>query len=159
MRTAIGTQPGQGALLSGRAEAEPPPWEEERAEPRGTVEAPSIEDLVPSASAPEEPIVQAPPTARPAPGRSRRLPTLLPDPSPDGVRSRFDPDAGVVYYNDRHPDYLVLKADERALLDYLSTLVAKEYIVYNNPRAGPDELGEEMVRMLVRLRRHLPRKA
>jgi len=52
-----------------------------------------------------------------------------------------------------------VKTDEQALLDYLSTLVAKEYIVYNNPRAGPDELAEEMVRMLVRVRRHLPRKA
>jgi hypothetical protein len=26
-----------------------------------------------------------------------RSPTLLPDPNPDGVRSRFDPDAGIVY--------------------------------------------------------------
>ena len=63
------------------------------------------------------------------------------------------------FYNDQHPDYLLVKSDERALLDYLSTLVAKEYVVYNNPRAAVDELGEEMVRMLVRVRRHLPRKA
>ena len=63
-----------------------------------------------------------------------------------------------MYYNDRHPDYLLLKSDERALLDYLATLVAKEYVVYNNPRADTDELAEEMVRMLVRVRRHLPRK-
>ncbi len=52
----------------------------------------------------------------------------------------------------------LLKADEQALRDYLSTLVAKEYVVYNNPRTGSDELAEEMVRMLVRVRRHLPRK-
>jgi hypothetical protein len=63
-----------------------------------------------------------------------------------------------VYYNDAHPDYLMVKADEHALLDYLSTLVAKEYVVFNNPRAAPGELAEEMVRMLVRVRRHLPRK-
>ena len=46
---------------------------------------------------------------------------------------------------------------EAALLDYLSTLVAKEYVVFNNPRAAPTELAEEMVRMLVRFRRHLRR--
>ncbi len=45
------------------------------------------------------------------------------------------------------------------LLDCLATLVAKEYVVYNNPRASSNELGEEMVRMLVRVRRHLPRRA
>jgi hypothetical protein len=36
--------------------------------------------------------------------------------------------------------------------------VAKEYVVYNNPRSSPEDLGEEMVRMLVRVRRHLPRR-
>ena len=55
-------------------------------------------------------------------------------------------------------DYLLLKADEQALLDYLATLTAKEYVVYNNPRAASPDLAEEMVRMLVRVRRHLPRK-
>jgi hypothetical protein len=54
--------------------------------------------------------------------------------------------------------YLLLKNDEPALLDYLATLVAKEYVVYNNPRAAVGDLGEEMVRMLVRVRRHLPGK-
>ncbi|MDZ7732697.1 MAG: hypothetical protein U5R31_05875 [Acidimicrobiia bacterium] len=61
-------------------------------------------------------------------------------------------------YNDRHSDYLLVKDDERALLDYLATLVAKEYVVYNNPMATPPELAEEMVRMLVRVRRHLGRR-
>ena len=61
-------------------------------------------------------------------------------------------------YNERHADYLMVKDDEPALLDYLATLVAKEYVVYNNPRALPEELGEEIVRMLVRVRRHLPRR-
>ena len=49
-------------------------------------------------------------------------------------------------YNDRHADYLLVKDDEAVLLDYLATLVAKEYVVYNNPAApaghgrgdGPD---------------------
>jgi hypothetical protein len=51
-----------------------------------------------------------------------------------------------------------LKSDEQALLDYLATLVAKEYVVYNNPRAAPGDLAEEMVRMLIRVRRHLPKR-
>ena len=91
-------------------------------------------------------------------GRSRNLPSLAPDPEPGPERSRFDPDAGVVLYNEAHPDFLVAKGDEGALLDYLLTLVAKEYVVYNNPRAGAAELGEEMVRMMVRVRRHQPRR-
>ncbi|MEO8292759.1 MAG: ATP-binding protein [Actinomycetota bacterium] len=159
MRTAIGTQPGQGAMLDELVHGESDLREErtEPAEPRP--EVPSIDELVPPAAAPEELATEPLPEARAAPRRSKSLPTLLPDPSPDGVRSRFDPDEGIVYYNDRHADYLLLKADEPALLDYLATLVAKEYVVYNNPRAGTDELAEEMVRMLVRVRRHLPRRA
>jgi hypothetical protein len=65
---------------------------------------------------------------------------------------------GVVLYSERHNDYLVVKDDEPALLDYLATLIAKEYVVFNNPRATAGDLGEEMVRMLVRIRRHLPRR-
>ena len=61
-------------------------------------------------------------------------------------------------YNDRHADYLFVKDEEAALLDYLATLVAKEYVVYNNPRVSSDDLAEEMIRMLVRVRRHLPRR-
>ena len=72
--------------------------------------------------------------------------------------SRFDETSATVLYNERHGDYLLVKDDEPALLDYLATLVAKEYVVYNNPRSGPEEFAEEMVRMLVRVRRHLPRK-
>ncbi len=53
----------------------------------------------------------------------------------------------------------MVKDSETRLLDYLATLVAKEYVVYNNPRAAPDELGEELVRMLVRVRRHIPRRS
>ena len=161
MRTSIGTQPGQGALLGGAEGSERAygdasvPGAVQGAEGH---EPPSIDDLVPPAVADDEIAAEPPPQAQPSARRSRSLPTLLPDPSPDGVRSRFDPDEGVVYYNDRHADYLLLKSDEPALLDYLATLVAKEYVVYNNPRAASDELAEEMVRMLVRVRRHLPRR-
>ena len=65
----------------------------------------------------------------------------------------------MVLYNREHSDYLLAKGDDAALLDYLSTLVAKEYVVYNNPRAASPDLGEEMVRMLVRVRRYVPRRA
>lgn len=163
MRTAVGTQPGQGAVLGGTAEGERGPRDEEKEDGEEPLEAqpevPLIEELVLSATAPEEITAEPPPGARPMPGQSKNLPSLVPDPSPNGVRGRFAPEEGVVYYNDGHPDYLLVKTDEQALLDYLSTLVAKEYVVYNNPRAGPDELAEEMVRMLVRVRQHLPRRA
>ncbi len=160
MRTAIGSQPGQGALLQlapvdGGALQEEPATEGRRSN-QGI---PSIDELVPPDRDTTDVAVEPPPEAEAGAKRFKNLPTLLPDPSPDGVRSRFDPDEGVVYYNDRHADYLFLKADEQALLDYLATLVAKEYVVYNNPRAASDELAEEMVRMLVRVRRHLPRKS
>ena len=98
------------------------------------------------------------PSARPDRIGSSRLPTLAPDPAPGEERSRFDPERGVVFFNDLHSDYLMVKDSETALLDYLSTLVAKEYVVYNNPRASSREVGEELVRMLVRVRRHLPRR-
>jgi dihydrodipicolinate synthase/N-acetylneuraminate lyase len=52
----------------------------------------------------------------------------------------------------------VVRDDEAGLLDYLATLVAKEYVLYNNPRAASDDFAEEMVRMLVRVRRHLPKR-
>jgi len=90
-----------------------------------------------------------------APGGCPRSP---PDPDPGEARSRFDPDARVVYYNDHHVDYLLVRDEEPVLLDYLATLVAKEYVVYNNPRATTADLGEEIVRILVRVRRHLPRR-
>ncbi len=90
--------------------------------------------------------------------RSRRLPSLEPDPSPTESRSRFEPEERVVLYNETHPDYLMVKGSESDLVDYLATLVAKEYVVYNNPLSGPEELAEEMVRMVVRVRRHLSKR-
>ncbi|MDQ3765754.1 MAG: ATP-binding protein [Actinomycetota bacterium] len=151
MRTPVGEEPGEGALAT-----EPPG---EASGPGGADEPEQeVGDLMPPAEqlAPD-PTEQAP-QAAPRGGRGRDLPNLVPDPSPDGLRSRFDDDAGIVYYNDHHPDYILVKDDESSLLDYLATLVAKEYVVYNNPRAPSEELAEEMVRMLVRVRRHLPRR-
>lgn len=158
MRSPMGSEPGQGAMFGEASAIEPSQDEREPSHTAGLEEPePSVEDLLPPPVEPEAPTPE-PPAARPAPGRSKGLPTLAPDPSPDGLRSRFDPEAGIVYYNDRHPDYLLVKPDDQALLDYLATLVAKEYVLYNNPRADPLDLGEEMVRMLVRVRRHLPRR-
>ena len=85
------------------------------------------------------------------------LPTVAPDPGQIDRRSRFDEESGTVFYSTHHPDYQMVKDSEPALLDYLATLVAKEYVVYNNPRSGPEDFSEELVRMLVRVRRHLPR--
>ena len=61
-------------------------------------------------------------------------------------------------FNTSHPDYCAVKDDDAALVDYLATLVAKEYVLAQNPLATPEDLTEEMVRMLVRVRRHLPRR-
>lgn len=156
MRTPAGEQPGDAGLLTaadaGAAEetAEPRTKEEE------STEFPDLETQLPQEPPPP------PPLERGAPDRRYRgLPNLLPDPNPNGLRSRFDEADGIVYYNDRHPDYLFVKDDEATLLDYLATLVAKEYVVYNNPRVPSQELAEEMVRMLVRVRHqliHRPRK-
>ena len=121
---------------------------------------PRIDDLVPHATAP----IRRPPPRDGEGGvggerkRATDLPSLRPDPDPTERRSRFDEINKVVLYNDRHGDYLMTKDDEAALLDYLSTLVAKEYVLYNNPRAHADDMAEEMVRMMVRVRRHLPRR-
>jgi anti-sigma regulatory factor (Ser/Thr protein kinase) len=154
MRTLLGDEPGDGALLAAIA------GPQSNGKP-GPVEAPGSELPQLPEPPPEQPALDdstLDATARPGQTRSRALPTVAPDPTPGVARSRFDADAGVVYYHEAHSDYLMVKDDEVALLDYLATLVAKEYVVYNNPRATADDLGEEMVRMLIRVRRHLPRR-
>jgi hypothetical protein len=151
MRTYLGGDPGRGGLLDrteGNGEVRPAPDPDRE---------PGLAEVRP----PPEPAVPSAGDADPEPGerrRSSRLPSVAPDPDPGEGRSRFDPDARIVLYNDRHPDYLMVKGSEAALLDYLATLVAKEYVVYNNPRAAPGEVAEELVRMLVRVRRHLTRR-
>lgn len=160
MRSAVGHEPGQGGLFApepvddelGSAVPDRPP------EPVAGAE-PSLSELAPQA--PAELLTQPPPlpdAAKPVRPGGSKLPTIASDPAPGEARSRFDPDEGVVLYNDRHADYLMVKDDETALLDYLATLVAKEYVVYNNPRAETSELAEELVRMLVRVRRQQRRR-
>ncbi len=154
MRSPLGSEEGEGAAY---------------ADPAASSNGKGASDGGPSPQAPELGDPVAPPpdppasdddaqTAQPDRRRSSDLPSLAPDPEPGEARSRFDVDAGVVLYNDRHADYLLVKEDDAALLDYLAVLVAKEYVVYNNPRSSSEDLGEEMVRMLVRLRRHLPHR-
>jgi hypothetical protein len=157
MRTPLGHFPGDGALLDPLAV----PSETDRVhdgEADDTTDR--IDDVAdPLRDAPEPMASEAPEKARPDRARSRSLPRVERDPAPGAERSRYDPDTNVVYFNDRHTDYLLVKDEEAGLLDYLATLVAKEYVVYNNPRAPADELAEEMVRVVIRVRRHLPRTA
>jgi len=151
MRAPAGSEVGEGGVLeqpetsetNGRRE--PPPES-----------TPDLTDLVPPPNDPVGPETNGN-AARPEHQGTSRLPTLAPDPEPGEARSRFDPDQGIVFFNESHADYLMVKDAEPMLLDYLATLVAKEYVVYNNPRAPADDLGEELVRMLVRVRRHLPK--
>ena len=124
----------------------------------GAVESepePEVHELLPPA---DDPVTRPQRPSGSETRRSARLPDVAADPEPGQQRSRFGADTRVVLYNDHHPDYLLVKDDEAALLDYLATLVAKEYVVFNNPRASSGDLGEEMVRMLVRVRRHLPKR-
>jgi hypothetical protein len=151
MRTSLGYEPGRGGLL-----ADSPENGGRKAEPAERM--PSLDDLTRAEPPTPQPEAAVPQSARPGGSRSARLPSIAPDPDPGDNRSRFDPDAGVVLYNEGHADYLLAKEDEAGLLDYLSTLVAKEYVVYNNPKASPQDLSEELIRMLVRVRRHLPKR-
>jgi len=152
MRAPGSSEPGQGGLL------EPEYRGTEESSPEGPHNP--VSDLGDLLLTPRDPVSPDADLNRARPDRpgSSHLPTLAPDPSPGEARSRFDPDQGVVYFSDTHSDYLMVKESESMLLDYLATLVAKEYVVYNNPRASSDELGEELVRMLVRVRRHIPRR-
>jgi hypothetical protein len=149
MRTATGFEVGGDAVLlvEGDGESSNP----------STRESVGLDDLLEPTEQPVVPRANLEGAVPAGAGRSR-LPTIAPDPSPGDARSRFDAESGVVLYNEGHPDYLTIKDSRSLLLDYLAMLVAKEYVIYNNPRADPEELGEELVRMLVRVRRHLPKR-
>jgi len=162
MRTALGSEPGEGALFATGVDGSLQPTAE--ASDTGTSGTPANRDDSPDVTpeltaTPPDPVAGGHGSpAKPDRRRHSDLPSIAPDPEPADSRSRFDETSATVLYNERHGDYLLVKDDEPALLDYLATLVAKEYVVYNNPRSGPEEFAEEMVRMLVRVRRHLPRK-
>ncbi|MEO6120669.1 MAG: sigma factor-like helix-turn-helix DNA-binding protein [Acidimicrobiales bacterium] len=157
MRTLVGEEHGDGGLFD---PPPPGPGQQGQAAPeRGDdTPEPTMEELAPEPPGVPPPAPDNPDGARSDGTRTRNLPSVVADPDPGHTRSRFEGESGKVLFNDRHADYLLVKDDEPALLDYLATLVAKEYVVYNNPRAASDDLAEEMVRMLVRIRRHLPRR-
>jgi hypothetical protein len=160
MRTPLGTEAGKGGLLERTAGAEPAPLASTGADGNGAsggAASPTMDELVGTPTDPVQSASSSEPAA-PSARRASALPNLVADPTPGEARCRFDAEPGVVFYNERHEDYLLVKDDEAALLDYLSTLVAKEYVLYNNARANPEDFAEEMVRMLVRVRRHLPRR-
>jgi hypothetical protein len=155
MRVGVGSEGGEGGLFE-QEEREPTLTPAEQV-PRSPADEPTLDQLRPSSPTPGHgPGTAAEPGAEPH--RSRHLPSLAPDPHPGPERSRFDADAATVLYNEGHADFLLVKDEEASLLDYLSTLVAKEYVVYNNPRASSSDVAEEMVRMLVRVRRYLPKR-
>lgn len=166
MRSAVGHEPGRGGLFEPEETPSEPASEMDVGDGHVAAGAaePSLTDLAPPVPPmpPDDVLEQPPPlpdAAKPSRAGGSRLPTIALDPEPGDARSRFDPESGTVFYSDRHPDYLLVKDDESALLDYLATLVAKEYVVYNNPRADTADVGEEMVRMLVRVRRQLRRRS
>ena len=158
MRTEFGNEPGEGALMHAPAQQNETFSDDTPSQPKQDQRDPldSPEFDLPEVN---DSALPPPTSARPDRRRSTELPSLSPDPDPGDARSRFDPEAGVVFYNDRHPDYLAVKDDEPNLLDYLATLIAKEYVLYNNARAANGDFAEEMVRMLTRVRRHLPKRA
>jgi hypothetical protein len=166
MRTALGSETGEGALFAGEGLGEFPAPRDASTEPGadqpppGGRSDPNRADLpdLPELATDHDGVASGAGGARPDRRKPSELPSILPDAEPGESRSRFDEHTGVVLYNDRHADYLFVKDDEPALLDYLATLVAKEYVVFNNPRSAPEDLAEEMVRMLIRVRRHLPRR-
>jgi hypothetical protein len=124
MRTLLGDEPGEGGLLA--ASTGP-----ESNGKSGPVEGPGSQLPQLPEAAPEQPALDESAqdaTATPGPTRTRALPTVAPDPTPGVARSRFDADTGVVYYHEAHTDYLMVKDDEVALLDYLGTVIAAERI-------------------------------
>ena len=153
MRTLLGNEPGEGAANEGRSPAPPSPGG--HGDGGGGDDTPGLDELEPRPAPTTSPDAGSSAAASSG-GRYRHLPSIQADDEPGHQRSRFDEERGIVLYNEQHADFLLVKADEPALLDYLATLVAKEYVVYNNPRAAADELAEELIRMLVRVRRHLP---
>lgn len=93
----------------------------------------------------------------------RPLPSFYPkefEENKSHLRSELDKDQGVIYYNDRHPDYLDAKRnpDHSYLLNYMLLIGVKEYVIYNNPHGNEIKISEEMIRFLSRARKHIPKQ-
>lgn len=74
------------------------------------------------------------------------------------LRSDFDAEARVILVNELHPDYRAARDDGSAHLHYLTWLTAKELALWQNPHSDAPATAEDMIRILVRARRHLPEK-
>src|SRR5207244_10175707 len=121
-------QPGTGGLLEGlsrTAETDIAPATD--TERTGIDHNPSVDDLV---GPPRDPVTASVGAGAAAPDRRRSaaLPDVEPDPAPGEGRSRFDAEASVVLYNERHADCLLGRDAEAALLDYIATPVAQEHL-------------------------------
>ncbi|MFC2008761.1 ATP-binding protein [Chloroflexota bacterium] len=94
--------------------------------------------------------------------RYRPLPIVYPREFTDDkrhLRSELDREQKVIYINDCHPDYLAARQDgQMQFLYYLLLVTAKEYVVWNNPRADQVTIGEDLVRYLARARRYMPKR-
>ncbi len=93
--------------------------------------------------------------------RQRALPAwrLLPFPEDKRhLRSEFDAATRVIQVNELHPDYRAAREDGSAQLHYLTWLTAKELALWQNPHTDALATAEDMIRILVRARRHLPEK-
>ena len=93
--------------------------------------------------------------------RRRALPAwrLLPFPEDRRhLRSEFDAEARVILVNELHPDYRAAREEGSAHLHYLTWLTAKELALWQNPHSDALATAEDMIRILVRARRHLPEK-
>lgn len=60
--------------------------------------------------------------------------------------------------DDMHPDYLAEKKNPLTQLNYVVLLTAKEYVLINNPRASDVTITEEMIKLLIRARRYMPKQ-
>lgn len=94
--------------------------------------------------------------------RYRPLPMVYPKDFEEGkqhLRSELDPDQKVIYINSAHEDYKRESAEGgSSILNYIVLVTTKEYVVWNNPRADQVTIGEDMIRYLVRARRHIPKR-
>jgi hypothetical protein len=71
------------------------------------------------------------------------------------LRSDFDGEARMILVNELHPDYRTARNDGSAHLHYLTWLTAKELALWQNPHSDAPATAEDMIRILVRARRHL----
>ena len=125
MRTPLGSDPGDGATL------DQPPAPEADADAAGPKadeddDLPVLDPTEPRPDRSNRSLADASQDARPSGRSAPASPSLLPDQPGTRPPRRFDPDTGVVLHSEVHPDYLLVKDDEPALLEYLTHLVVKD---------------------------------